>query len=226
MTFCRWAALPVLILVVAVVVVACAGAPSKAESARPATVEPDPLSEQDRILDDATLAQQEKDVLFRRRLYQAKALWKAHRLQEALEAADHALLLRPADKEATRFRDLLRRDLGLRDGSVRVLVDEEAARYEARLEEERLSVQRLVAAAEKSKASGNWDEARRDYERALFILRTSRYRENDDYRALRERAARSASNLERQRDSAEKSRRERETAAALREIERQERDER
>jgi len=194
--------------VAGVMVAACASAPAKVSIEDAAAVEPQPRSEVDRILDDATLEQQERAVLFRRRFAQAKALWKAQRLEEALEATEHALLLQPGNEEAKAFRDELRHDLGYRDGSVRILAAEEAARYAALVEEERLSVERLIARAARHKQSGNWDQARRDYEAALFVLRTSRFRENDAYRALLHETIQRASGLADERASAEKARRE------------------
>jgi len=201
---------------------ACAAPQAEVSTPDAQVVEPPPRTDVDRVLDDATLEQQEREILFQRRFAQAKALWRAQRSEEALEAVDHALLLRPGEPDATAFRDTLRHDLGYRAGSVGVLATEEAARYAARLEEERLSVERLLARAERNKRGGNWDEARRNYEAALFVLRTSRFRDDESYSRLAEDARKRARALAEERNAEEKARRERETAAALREIERQE----
>jgi len=83
-------------------------------------------------------------------------------------------------------------------------------------------VERLLARAEKNKRNGNWDEARRNYEAALFVLRTSRFRADEDYVRLSQDAASRAKALAAEQRAQDKLRRERETAEALREIERQE----
>ena len=208
-------------LSVCLVLAGCATPQAQVSTHDAKAVDSKPRTDVDRVLDEATLEQQERAVLFERRFAQAKALWRAQRTQEALEATEHALLLRPGDAEATAFRDNLKRDLGYRSGSVSVLATEEAARYAANLEEERLSVQRLLARAEQNKQSGHWDEARRNYEAALFVLRTSRFRDDESYRGLARDATQRAERLTDERDASEKARRERETAAALREIDRQ-----
>jgi len=202
------------------------GTPDRAESPGAQVVEPAPRTESQRILDDATLAEQEKAVFFQRRFAQAQALWRAQRLEEALEATEHALMLKPGDEQARQLRDRLRHDLGYRDGSVNTLLNDEADRYEATLDEERLVLQRLLVQAEKKKRNGNWDGARDDYERALFVLRTSKFREHDDYRTIWTEATRRANRLGEERAAAEKSQRDRKAAEALRELERQDRDDR
>jgi len=201
---------------------ACAS-PRAEESTHDAkSVEPKPRSDIDGILDEATLDQQEQAVLFERYLLLATMLRRDFMLVKAVMAVERALLLRPGDPEATALLETLRRDMGHRSGSVSVLARDEAARYAVRLEEERLSVERLLARAERDKQSGNWDEARRNYEAALFVLRTSRFRDDKSYSRLAEDARTRARALADDRNADEKARRERETAAALREIERQE----
>jgi hypothetical protein len=131
------------------------------------------------------------------------------------------LTLRPTSEKALALRDRVRSDLGHRDADVRIVAADEAVRTSVRLEEERLSVQRLLAKAERAKREGNWDEARRSYEAALFILRTSRFREHADYAKLRTAAAKQAQKLRDERVAAEKAEKDRATAEALKEIERQ-----
>jgi len=229
MSLCR---IVVLLVVVLLALAACAAPPEAAEAPGPHAVEPQlaadtqPRTETQRILDDATLAEQEKAVLFQRRFAQAETFWRAQRLEEALEAVEHALMLKPGDEQARRLRERLRHDLGYRDGSVNTLLDDEAARYAATLDEERLVVLRLLAHAEKQKRSGNWDGARDDYERALFVLRTSKYREHEAYRTVWTEATRRANRLAEERATAEKSQRDKKGAEALRELERQDRSDR
>lgn len=201
---------------------ACAAPHAEVSTHKAQTVEPSPRTDVDRVLDDATLEQQEREILFQRRFAQAEALWRAQRSEQALEAVEHALLLRPGEPDASALRDTLRHDLGYRSGSVSVLARDEADRYAARLEEERLSVERLLARAERNKESGDWDEARRSYDAALFVLRTSRFRDDESYSRLAQDARKRARALTEERNVEEKARRERETAAALGEIERQE----
>lgn len=167
------------------------------------------------------LARQERRAFFERRIAQAQAYWRASQLEQALEACEHALLLVPADEEALRLRRQLRHDLGYRDGTVSLLANEAAARYEVRLEEEKLTIQRLLHQAKAAEASGDWESARRGYERALFIFKSSTFRENREIAALRAGADDAYRSLNREQAAAEKAARERATAEALREIARQ-----
>ena len=138
---------------------ACAS-PRAEESTHDAkAVEPKPRSDVDGILDEATLDQQEQAVLFERYLLLARMLRRDFVLDKAVLAVERALLLRPGDPDATALLETLRLDMGHRSGSVSVLARDEVARYAVRLEEERLSVERLLARAERDKQSGNWDEA-------------------------------------------------------------------
>ena len=229
MSLCR---IDVPLVAILLALAACTTPPNAAESPGQQAVEPQlaadssARTETQRILDDAALAEQEKAVLFQRRFAQAEAFWRAQRLEEALESVEHALMLKPGDEQARRFRERLRHDLGYRDGSVNTLLNDEAARYAATLDEERLVVLRLLAQAEKKKRGGDWDGARDDYERALFVLRTSKYREHEAYRTVWTEATRRANRLAEERATAEKSQRDKKAAAALREAERQDRDNR
>ena len=207
---------------------ACASAPRQSAEP-PELVEPvaktvDP--EIERIFEQESLARQERRAFFERRFTQAQAYWRAGQLDESLEACEHALLLVPTDERARRLRQQLRHDLGYRDGTVALIANEAEATYEVRLEEEKLTIQRFLQRAEKAKATGDWGVARRNYERALFMLRSSRFREDSEISALRGGADDDFRNLRREEAAAERAARERATADALREIARQEREDR
>ena len=168
----------------AVILVGCASAPS--QPAQETTPEPAAsTSEFESVFEQDTLARQEQRAFFERRFAQADAYWRASELEQALEACEHALLLAPADEGALRLRQQIRHDLGYRDGTVSLIANEAAARYEVRIEEEKLTIRRLLHQAETAKASGDWKAARRGYERALFILRSSSFRANSEFSALR-----------------------------------------
>ena len=168
----------------ALILVGCASPPS--QPARESTPEPaaDP-SEFESVFEQDTLARQEQRAFFERRFAQAETYWRASELEQALEACEHALLLAPVDEAALRLRQQIRHDLGYRDGTVSLIANEAAGRYEVRIEEEKLTIRRLLHQAETAKASGDWKGARRSYERALFILKSSSFRANSEIAALR-----------------------------------------
>ena len=162
-----------------VILAACASAPqSEPAPAEPESAPRNADPEVERLLQEETLARQEQRLLFQRRLEHAEAFYRAGELAQALEACEHALLLAPTNETARVLRQRIRYDQGHRDAAVSLIANEAAARAEIRLEEEKVAVRRLLHAAEKAKQNGDWQGARRAYERALFILSTSKFAQN------------------------------------------------
>ena len=154
--------------------VACASAPP--------TEEPEPPPERD---PDPVLADVEADRVLAAKYYAlALALYDRWELADAREMIYRALALAPDVEEYRSLERNISVQLGDRTATVEMVANEAAARAAVRREEELLTVRRLLAEAERAKELGRWEEAKRAYERALFVIRTSRFREDAAFRKL------------------------------------------
>jgi len=102
----------------------------------------------------------------------------------AREAIDRAIRLDPGNDAYREVKTVIDVELGDRNATASYVAREAAEREAARREEELVAVRRLLHEAETAKRIGDWEEAKRAYERALFVLRTSRYREDEEFGAL------------------------------------------
>jgi len=177
---------------------ACASPPPPAEDPKPSTPKKDPVLadvEADRLLADkyCRLAYRFRD---RGELLQAR------------DAIRRALALQPDNEEYRRLQFTIEVNLGERPATVALIANEAVASAQVKREEELVTVKRLLAEAERAKRRLQWEQAKRAYERALFVLNTSRFREDEDFRAFSDPAAESLKSLPDARAEAERRQRE------------------
>jgi len=157
-----------------VLLAACAAAPPAVAPAPPPDREPNPL-----------LADAEAERVLADRYYELARRHRARsELSLARDAIRRALSIRPDDPEYRALELAIGVDMAERPATVALIAQEAAAREAVRREEELVTIRRLLAEAERAKEREDWEGARRAYERALFVLRTSRFREDDDFRAI------------------------------------------
>ena len=139
---------------------------------------PTEVTDEEKLANEAAqqkeLEQQYGAIMYDRRYEQAKQLRGSGQLQQALAAVEDALNFKRTE-EAERLRDDIRRDLGMRGGEVGTIASEEVERYKVRLEEQKVTVRKLLSQAKQDMDAQNWDGARRKYENASFIVTTSRF---------------------------------------------------
>ena len=109
-----------------------------------------------------------------KRMEEARQHLKAGNPPKALEAVEAALRHDPTSEEAMTLRADVQRMLGERAGEVRTVIDDQAEAYRVKLDEQKVTVRRLLADAEAASAATDWNRARRAYENAAFIVTTSR----------------------------------------------------
>ena len=116
-----------------------------------------------------------EDYMFNKRYGQAVQYRNAMRLQEALEAVTDSLNYKPFDESALGLQAEIQRMLGDRAGEVRTVLNDQFEAYKAKLEEQKVTVRRWLAAGDDGLTAQDWDAARRAYENAAFIVTTSRF---------------------------------------------------
>jgi general secretion pathway protein D len=157
-------------------------------------------------------------VMYRRRLEQAKAHRNALELRKALEAVEDALRYNPTSDEALTLRSELQRQLGERRGEVETLLGDLDEKERVRMEMQKVNVRRHLDAAEKSLAARDFENARRSYEDALFIVNTAPYRADQELVDLGARAKQGLDAVARARAEAERARAAEETRQAIERI--------
>lgn len=139
---------------------------------------PTMMSDEEALANEAAqakeLERQYGAVMYDKRYEQARQLRRSGQLQQALAAVEDALNHKRTG-EAEKLRDSIRRDLGIRGGEVGTIASEEVERYKVRLEEQKVTVRKLLSEASQGMDAQNWDGARRAYENASFIVTTSRF---------------------------------------------------
>ncbi len=143
----------------------------------------------------ASVEQQHADVLYKKRMDQARRYHKGLEYTRALEAVEHALLLRPAGREALALESMLQEQLGIRGGSVRTQMDDLYAGEQLRRQMERIQMRKKLDLAAEASERGDFDRAKDLLEDALFIVTTSRY-QNDALAKLRDTARAELKKLE------------------------------
>jgi len=192
----------------------------------PAAELPDESGE-DIAADAARQAEIEREygsVMYGKRLEQARRLRDGGQLEQALAAVEDALNFQRTT-EAEQLRDAIRRDLGLRGGEVGTIATEEVERYRVQLEEQKVTVRKYIAEAKRAMDAQNWDDARRAYENAAFIVTTSRFAPmggDTELSALGDEAKSGLAELERLSAQAEAERQAEDTRKALAELAKQE----
>jgi tetratricopeptide (TPR) repeat protein len=124
--------------------------------------------------EEQKLQAQYDDVMYEKQITQARQHLKAGETQKALEAVEAALQHNPTSAEAMTLRAEVQRMLGARGGEVRTVIDDQHEAYRVKLDEQKVTVRRLLSEGETASAAQNWEAARRAYENATFIVTTSR----------------------------------------------------
>lgn len=158
------------------------------------------------------------EVMFRRRLEQAKAHRNALELRKALDAVEDALRYKPTSDEALTLRAELQRQLGERRGEVETVLEDLDEKERVRMEMQKVNVRHRLDAAEKALAAREYDEARRSYEDALFIVNTAPYRADQELLDLGARAKQGLDAVARARAAADRERAAEETRQAIERI--------
>lgn len=177
---------------------ACASPPPPAEDPKP------PVPEKDPVLADVEAAR-----LLAQKYYRlAYRHQQRFELVQARDAVLKALALQPDNEDYQRLLRTIEMNLGQRAASVTLIANEAVASAQVKREEELVTVKRLLAEAERARSQQLWERARRAYERALFVLETSRFREDADFRAISGPTRQSLSGLPDARAEAERRQRE------------------
>ncbi|MEM8883913.1 MAG: hypothetical protein AAGD14_07590 [Planctomycetota bacterium] len=207
---------------------ACASCAAPAPKNEPTPVEETaPPAASEPVPDEAAIAQANREaelVLARRFAEAARRHLDASELLQARQYMSRACQLDPKNEEYRQQLNWIEVNLGDRRASVTMTARQEVDRIEARREEELVTVRRFLAAAEKAQAERRWDDARQAYERALFVVRTSRFRDDAAFAGAPERIERDLEALQRRKVEEERRLQAEATAAALAEIERRDRD--
>ncbi len=186
------------LLVSLLVFAACASPPPPAEDPKPPPPSTDPV-----------LADVEADRLLADKYYRlANRFRERGELVQARDAIRKALALQPRNEDYKRLQFTIEVNLGERPASIALIANEAVASAQVKREEEFVTVKRLLAEAERAKRQLRWEQAKRAYERALFVLNTSRFREDEDFRAFSGPAAESLKSLPDARAEAERRQRE------------------
>jgi general secretion pathway protein D len=136
------------------------------------------MGESEDILDNAEeeahLRDQYEDVMFERHYDTARNYLKAQNLDQALAEVDKALNYRPTSEEALNLRRDILRLRGDRAGEVGTVVQDQWEAYKVKLDEQKVTVRRYLGQAEDAMDAQNYEDARRAYESALFIVSTGK----------------------------------------------------
>ena len=120
------------------------------------------------------LDKQFHSVMYRRLFAQARQLMKGMQLHQALDLVNEALNHNAASEEALNLRSDIQRMLGDRAGEVRTVIDDQWRAHKVKLDEQKVAVRGFLGDADAAMAVRRWDDARRAYENANFIVSTSR----------------------------------------------------
>ncbi len=188
--------------------------------AQPPTVAPDEGAEGrlNEVEEETRLKGQFDEYMYRKLFDQAVSQRKALQLPQALESVNTALSYNPTSGEALTLRSEIQRMMGDRAGEVRTVVDDQYDSYLVKLDEQKVSVRRLLADAESAMGSQNWAAARRAYENASFIVTTSKLSplgEDNELAQLGEKAESGLRELDRVVATAQAEQERRDTEAAL-----------
>ncbi|MHC4937866.1 MAG: hypothetical protein ACYTHK_02720 [Planctomycetota bacterium] len=165
MSLARWSLL---------LLAACAAPPPPAE-------EPEPPTPRDPVLADV-----EADRILAEKYYELAVRLRARsEMLEARDAIRKARALLPDEEKYRRLEFSIEVEMGDRAATVALIANEAVAAAEVKREEELVTVRKLIAEAKRLAGLERWEQAKRAYERAWFILEHSKYREDADFEALR-----------------------------------------
>ena len=170
----------------------------------------------------ARLEREFSDVVYNQRMAAARNFRRRGDLAKALEAVNAALARKAGSEEAVKLQSELEFELGIRGGDIRVQIDQLDQEEKARLEQQLVTINRHISAGEDYMSAGNFPEARRAYEDALFIVNTAPFRD-DELTRLGASARSGLDRVDREDAMAREARAEKDTKAAMEEIAKQER---
>ncbi|MHC4339710.1 MAG: hypothetical protein ACYSX0_05815 [Planctomycetota bacterium] len=204
---------------------ACGKRKVKEEPEAPAAV---PTEGEDVLLkaeEEAKLRSEFSSVMYSRLLAQAEAQLNAQQYERALESVKEALVYNPTAEEALKLRNEVQLLLGDRAGEERTVLDDSLEAHRAKQEEQKVQARAYLAKADEAMTGRDWEEAKRSYERAIFIVTTSKYAplgEDDELASLGGRAESGLAELARMRAEDEAELERQDTAKALQMVAEQE----
>ena len=221
--FARWL---LTLGLIALLVPACAK--RKTEEAPPedvGVVTPEEPSRIDEYADQENLKREFDEVMYEKLYTQARSLRNTGQYNRALEQVQEALHFNPTSDEALQLRNELLTLTGERSGEVTTVLDDQWEAYKAKRDEQKVAVERWLAKADRAVTAQDWDEAKRAYETALFIVTTAKYAplgEDDELGGLGQRAETGLAELDRRAAEAHREQERRDTEDALLRIAEQE----
>ena len=160
-------------------------------------------------------------TLYERSMKEATEAARGSRWDVALRSVTLALEARPRDDAALALQRRLR---NARDGAATTgaLIDDAAAAYQARLQEQKVRIRRLLDEARAARVAKSWDVAREKVEAAVFVATTGQRLSpgatDEEFDTLADEARRAAEDLEAAAASHRRDEIERRTREALEEV--------
>jgi general secretion pathway protein D len=171
--------------------------------------------------DEQKVRAEYESVMYARHVDLARKYRNSLELDNALAEVDRALGYRPSEDEAIKLRAEILRLLGDRTGETRTVIEDQYEAFEAKREEQKVAVRRLIGEGQQAMAAGSYPEADKAYERALFIVNSAKLSPlgtDDDLAKLGSDADAGKKELERRMAEADAEQERRDTDAALREV--------
>ncbi len=122
----------------------------------------------------AGLAKEFEDTMYKRHIENARTFMKMKDFKSAKAEVDRALNYRPESSEAQGIRGEILRLGGERAGDVRTVVDDAWESWKVKLDEQKVTVRRLLGEGKAAMDANNYEAARRAYEDASFIVTTGK----------------------------------------------------
>jgi len=172
--------LKTILLLGVLVASACKGKPPPDESRdtveAPETGEPTEAAESllDTAQEEARLGEEYSDAMYRRHYATARQLRDGSRLNAALTEIEKALGYQPASEPALSLRAEIMRLMGDRAGESRTFIEDQYEGFQVKRVEQKLTVRRKLGEARGAAGVQEFEEARRAYEQASFIVHSAK----------------------------------------------------
>ncbi|MHC4547203.1 MAG: hypothetical protein ACYTEZ_00365 [Planctomycetota bacterium] len=120
--------------------------------------------------EEAQLKREYEGVMYRRHYDTAKRLRDALELETALSEIEKALNFSPTAEQALTLRSEILRMMGDRAGETRTVIEDQYEAFQVKRQEQKVTVRRKLADGQAAMEARDFDEARRGYESAVFIV--------------------------------------------------------
>jgi tetratricopeptide (TPR) repeat protein len=128
----------------------------------------------DTAQEEARLGEEYSDAMFRRHYATARQYRDGLQLTEALTEIERALGYRPSSEPALSLRAEIMRMMGDRAGEARTFIEDEHEGFQVKRVEQKLTVRRKLGEARGAAEVQEFEEARRAYEQASFIVHSAK----------------------------------------------------